>query len=103
MSHIILLYHVKRNVFCLFVLVGHYIAATVFQLFCDAQFFQVEEDPGCVLVSVIIYCLQISNLLPNRTTDPGQVNGETFSHEFEITDGGIQNHAETPWDSRCAA
>ena len=25
---------------------------TVFQLFCDAELFQVEEDPGCVLVSV---------------------------------------------------
>ena len=47
-----------------------YIASTVFQLFCDALLFQVEEDTGCVFVSVIIYCLQVPNQQPSRTTDP---------------------------------
>ena len=52
------------------------------------------RHPGCAFGICNHILLSDANLHPSRTTDPRQVNWETFSNESEITIAKILTHAE---------
>ena len=64
------------------------------------KLFQVEEDPGCALLSVIIayrhqVCIQV---------EPPTDKLQSFSHEIRYRIGQESNaQGERPWDSKPAA